>query len=470
MKQFDREIVTGNIFNSLWKLTWPLVLLNLINGIHGFIDQILVGHFVKIPDNAGNAAIGVSWQVFMVMVVFIASLSHGMNVLIARYSGKQERRMVSIIFFQSLGSAIIFLVFIVAPIGYLLSPVLLNFIGVEEEVYRLALPYLRLLFLFNWTLFLLILVSGAIQASGFPKISLALNILSSFLNIIISFILITGLGIFPSLGVMGAGIGTVLAPAIALVWAGILVVRGQTVFEWRKFDDIFPQLEILKVILKVGLPTGIQGVVLNLGGVLLIKFLSTLPNSTAVLSAYTICYNQLFSFVTWASFGLRSACSTVMGQNIGAGKPERGKSVVRIGAYLGSTWGALIGFFFIFFPAYLLSLFGVQTDEKVFEYGRNLLQYLAFSAIFLSATLAMTGGIQGAGATQIPMVIAMITQLGVLLGSCGVLYSIGALTTSRAWGIIFLSHLTRYILTLFVFRSNKWIYTKVEISPNIDLA
>jgi len=163
MKQFDPEIVSGSIFNSLWKLTWPLVLLNLINGIHGFIDQVLVGHFVDAQNNAGNAAIGVSWQVFMVMAVLIASLSHGMNVLVARYSGKQDRKMVSVVFFQSLGSAIIFLVFIVAPLGYILAPFLLNFIGVERTVYELALPYLRLLFVFNWTLFLLILVNWCLM-------------------------------------------------------------------------------------------------------------------------------------------------------------------------------------------------------------------------------------------------------------------------------------------------------------------
>lgn len=468
MKQFDTEIVSGSVFNSLWKLTWPLVLLNLINGIHGFIDQVLVGHFVKVQNNAGNAAIGVSWQVFMVMAVLIASLSHGMNVLVARYSGRRDRRMVSLVFFQSLGSAIIFLVFIVAPVGYLLTPTLLEFIGVERSVYILALPYLRLLFAFNWSLFLLILVTGAIQASGFPKIALGLNVLNALLNMLISFVLITGIGIFPSLGVIGAGIGTVLAPAVALVCAWILIIKGKTVFEWQGVSGIFPRAEVLKVVLKVGLPTGIQGVALNLGGVFLIKFLSTLPNSTAVLSAYTICYNQLFSFVTWASFGLRSACGTVMGQNIGAGNPIRGKRVVRAGAYLGSAWGAFIGFFFIFFPTYLLSLFDVQS-ELVLDYGRVLLQYLAFSGIFLSATLAMTGGIQGAGATQIPMVIALITQIGILLGLCGILYFLGAFTAYRAWATILLAHIVRYLLTLGVFRSDKWIHTKVEISQDIDL-
>ncbi len=311
MKRFDEEIVSGNVLNSLWKLTWPLVLLNLINGMHGFIDQVLIGHFVPGENNEGNAAVGVAWQLFIVMVVLIASISHGMNVLIARHAGRQDRKMISTIFFDAFLIGAFFLVGIVAPLGYIISPQLLHFIGVEETVYRLSLPYLRLLFIFNWTLFLMILLTGAFQAAGEPKLALLLNILNAGLNIVISFVLITGLGIFPSLGVIGAGIGTVLAPGISLLLAFYLMLRGKTLIQLPSRWRWFPNFHILKMIIRVGLPTGIQGVVLNIAGVLLIKYISSMPNSTAGQSAYTICYTQLFSIVTWTSFGLRSACSVV---------------------------------------------------------------------------------------------------------------------------------------------------------------
>ncbi|MGC9053641.1 MAG: MATE family efflux transporter, partial [Candidatus Hydrogenedens sp.] len=411
MKHFDEEIVSGNVLNSLWKLTWPLVLLNLINGMHGFIDQVLIGHFVPGKNNEGNAAVGVAWQLFIVMVVLIASISHGMNVLIARYAGRQNRKMVNTIFFDAFLTGAFFLVGIVAPLGYIFSPQLLRFIGVEERVYHLSLPYLRLLFVFNWTLFLMILLTGAFQAAGEPKLALMLNILNAGLNIVISFVLITGLGIFPSFGVIGAGIGTVLAPGISLLLAFYLMLRGKTLIQLPSQWRWFPNFHVLKMIIRVGLPTGIQGVVLNIAGVLLIKYISSMPNSTAGQSAYTICYTQLFSIVTWTSFGLRSACSTVMGQNIGAGNPQRGKKAVQAGAYLGALWGATIGVIFVFFPTPLLYIFNAQS-ELVLEYGKALLQCLAFSGILLSATLAMTGGIQGSGATRLPMIIAMVSQFG----------------------------------------------------------
>lgn len=468
MKHFDNEIISGNILNSLWKLTWPLVLLNLINGMHGFIDQILIGHFVPGKHNEGNAAIGVAWQLFIVMVVLIASVSHGMNVLIARYAGRQDRKMVSTIFFDSFLTGAFFLIGIVAPLGYIFSPQLLRFIGVEEIVYKQSLPYLRLLFVFNWTLFLMILVTGAFQASGEPKLALKLNILNALLNIIISFILITGLGIFPPLGVLGAGIGTVLAPGISLFVVFYLMIRRKTLIQLPSQWRWFPNLQVLKTIVRVGLPTGIQGVVLNIAGVLLIKYIGSMPNSTAGQSAYTICYTQLFSIVTWTSFGLRSACSTVMGQNIGAGNPQRGKKAVQAGAYLGALWGTTIGIIFIFFPTPLLSVFNAQS-ELVLSYGKALLQCLAFSGILLSATLAMTGGIQGSGATRLPMIIAMVSQFGVLLGVCEILYVLNILTIYRIWYVILLAHSVRYVLTLSVFHTEGWTKTKVEISPQLEI-
>lgn len=466
MNKFDADIISGSVLNSLWKLLWPLVMINIINGVHGFIDQILIGHFVISENNASNAAVGVSWQLFIVVVVLIASVSHGMNVLIARYAGKQDKEMVSIVFFEALLAGALFLTIVVAPLGYILSPFLLRFVGVRPEVYTAGLPYLRLLFVFNAPIFLLIIVTGAMQASGQPKLALMLNVLNALLNVAISFVLITGLGIFPSLGVVGAGIGTVLSPAVALIIAFILIFSGKTIIEPLGRWKLLPNTEVLKMIIRVGLPTGIQGVVLNVAGVLLIKFISSLPNATAVQSAYTLCYTQLFSWVTWTSFGLRSACATVMGQNIGAGVPERGKNAVRVGAYLGAVWGGIVGMAFMFFPEPLLSMFNAQS-ELVIYYGRVLLQCLTFSGILLPATLAMTGGIQGAGATRLPMIIALFTQFGVLLGMCEVLYLLDALTAERIWLAILSAHFVRYVLTYFVFRSDGWTRTRVELSTEL---
>ncbi len=461
MKKFDAEIVSGSVLRSVWKLSWPVILLNLTNGVHSFVDHILIGRYVVSENNAANAAVGVAWQVFLVVVVFVASIFHGMNVLVARYSGRREQDKISEVTYHSFLAAIYILLGVAAPVGYFLSPWLLQFVSADEEVMGHALSYLRILFTCGTPLFLVFMFTGAFHASGEPKIPLVLGILSTVLNIIISFLLITGFGPFPALGVIGAALGTVIAPMFSVTIALMLIMRGKVLIKPPKKYTLIPNWDILRITLRIGIPSGIQGVLLNIGGVFLLVFVASL--GAAAQAAYTICYAQLFAVITWASFGLRAASATVMGQNIGAGNPERGKKAVGVAAYLGIGWALFIGSLFLLFPEFLLGLFDA-VHEPVFSYGKSLLNYLSLSGIAVAVTLALTGGLQGAGATKIPMYIAFLTQIVVLLGFCGFFFIMDALTTDIVWMGILVSHTSRLFLTYLVFRTESWVHTQVDFS------
>ena len=285
MKGFDRDLVTGNIYRSVWKLAWPVTLLNLINGAHGFVDQILIGHYIPSASNAPNAAVGAAWQVFLVIVVFIASLFHGMNVLIARYAGRQDRDNLSRVAYQAFLASVYTLVLIMAPIGYVLAPHLLNFIEVAPEVYEHALPYLRVMFTCGAPLFLMFMFTGAFQASGDPKTPLKLGILSTFLNIMMIAVLITGAGPFPKLGTVGAALGTVFATSVSVILAVSLILRRRTLIQPPPRFSLIPELAVLRVVARIGIPTGVQGVLLNLGGVFLLRFIGKVEHSAAAQAA-----------------------------------------------------------------------------------------------------------------------------------------------------------------------------------------
>lgn len=462
MKTFDRELVSGSIFRSVWKLAWPLVLLNLVNGAHALVDHILVGHFVASPDNAANAAIGVAWQVFLVVVVFIASLFHGMNVMIARYAGRQDRGTISRIFYQTLLCSVLILVGIVAPLGYFVAPHLLDFVQAAPSVQRHALPYLRILFSCGAPLFLMFMITGAFQASGDARTPLKLAVLCTILNMIISAVFIIGIGPFPAMGASGAALGTVIAPGAGVGIAVWLIISRRMLIQPPDRLTLLPDLAVLRMVARIGIPTGIQAVLLNVAGVFLLKFIGTLEHSAAAQAAYTICYAQLFSLVAWTAFGLRAAAGTVMGQNIGAGQPQRGKAAVAVAACMGAGWAACIGVMFWVFPGELLGLFNA-VGEPLRTYGISLLRYLAVSGVMLAATLGLTGGIQGAGYTKIPMYIAFFTQIVILLGICACFLALGMLDTRKIWMAIFISHAARLALTFAVFRTEHWAHTKVEL-------
>ena len=461
MKHFDEELVSGSVVRSVWKLAWPGVILNLTNGVPGLVSQILVGNYLG---HDANAAIGVAWQIFLVMIVLVSSLFNGMAVLVARYAGKQDRENLSLVAYQTFITSIMFLVFVVGPVGYVVAPSLISYVNASEHVRTYALPYVRILFTCSPGMFLMFMLSQAMQASGDMKTPMVLSIFNSILNLVLSAALITGYGPFPNLGASGAAVGSCLAPAVTLLIGLSMILRGRMIIQPPKKLSLWPDFAVVNTIVRIGIPTGLQAVILNIGGVILMRKIGSLPDSAAAQAAYAICYSQLFNVITFASFGLRSASATVVGQNIGAGKPERGVAGVRVAASMGMVWAALVGVVFWMFPYPLLAVFDA-TKEPVVGYGVSFLRFLSFSGIVLAGGLAYTGALQGAGDTKRPMVIAFFTQLFVLLGTCEVFELLGMLTANAIWTAILVSHTSRFVFTYAAFRRGGWKKINLDIRP-----
>ncbi len=465
MKQFDDEIISGGTFRSIWKVAWPVIVTQLVANVHGIIDQVLVGHKDGFE---GQAAIGVSWQLFLVVVVFLSSLFQGMNILVAQYVGRKDSAAVNRIAYHTFLACAYLLIFIVAPAGYLLTPQLLTLVDVSDGVREHAQPYLRILFVINAPLFFMFLLGGVLQSSGNIKIPLLLGIGTAITHVALSYVLINGVGPFPELGTVGAAVGTVLGPLPAVCVGAWLILSGRTFVGPPDRYTLIPDWTILRRSAAIGIPTGVQAVLLNVGGAALIYFINQLPESAAALAAYSVCYTQLFAIVTFAGFGLRAACATVIGQNIGAGKLARGERAVYLGAGIGLAWATLFGVIFWTLPGPLLSMFALNDNPMVGEVSRSLLQFLTFSSVFVVVMLAFTGGLQGAGDTRNPMYIAFVTQILILLGFCLAFQMAGRLTAQVIWTAILISHGTRLVLTYAVFSRGGWRKIKVTLdSPPV---
>ena len=162
-KSFDRSIVEGPIRGAVWKLAWPTMLQNIIGGLQGIVDHAMVGNYVGY---VGNAAIGVSWQIFLVVIVFISSLFTGMGVLVARFTGANEPDKVNRTVYQAFLTAVMLVAFVLAPIGWFFSPILLELVNATAEVQAEALPYLRTMFVFSFGMLLFFMFSGALRSAG----------------------------------------------------------------------------------------------------------------------------------------------------------------------------------------------------------------------------------------------------------------------------------------------------------------
>ncbi len=458
-KTFDRGIVEGPIAGSVWKLAWPTMLQNVIGGLQGIVDHAMVGNYVGYT---GNAAIGVSWQIFLVVIVFIASLFTGMGVLVARFAGAGDAERVNRTVYQAFITALALSVGVLAPLGYVLSPALLDLVNAAPEVQAEALPYLRIMFIFSFGMMMFFMAGGAFRSAGDARTPLRLGILLTILNIALNVILIRGLGPIPAFGTKGAAMGTVISGGIVSVVVLFLLFSGRSVVRFHRGMRWAPDWNIIKQLFRFGLPTGFQGIVMNLGGVFLLRFIGSLAQSAEAQAAYAVSYVQLFSFITWTSVGIMGATAAVAGQNLGAERPDRTAQAVKVAAGFGLGVAAVVGALFIAIPRPLLSVFGMD-DPAVADIAVQLLAFLSVSGLFITVALAYTGGLQGTGDTKGPLYISIVSQVVIPLGLCALLQELRGLRAEDIWFAIVLGHFARATLSIARFRQGKWRDIKVEI-------
>jgi len=458
-QQFDRSIVEGPLGPAVWRLAWPTMLQNIIAGVQGIIDHVMVGHYIGYT---ANAAIGVSWQVMLVVIVFMSSLFTGMGVLVARFAGANEPEKVNRVVYQAFLTALL-LSALLSAVGYLAAPALLDIVKAAPEVQHQALPFLRTMFLGIFGMMMFFMLSGAFRAAGDAKTPLRLGLAMTALTILFNVLLI------PRFGTIGAAFGTIASSTLVSAYGVRRLFAASSVIRFRRGMSLAPDFKIIRSLFRFGLPTGFQGIAMNIAGVLLLRFIGSLQHSAAAQAAYAVCYTELFSLISWTSVGLLGASATIAGQNLGAGQPDRAQRGVAVASRIGLCVAAAVGALFLLIPGVLLGVFGM-TEPLVTSIGTQLLRYLSISGFFITVALSYTGGLQGTGDTRGPLYISIISQIGVPIGLCTLLQSQHPLRPSDIWLAIVLGHLTRAILSVARFRQGKWRHIAVDLEEGASAA
>lgn len=428
------------------------MLTNAFGGLQGIVDHVLVGNLVGYK---ANAAIGVSWQIFLVVIVFISSLFTGMSVLVARFAGAGDAEKVDRVVYQAFLTAIGISLGILAPVGYFAAPWLLDLVNAAPEVKAEALPFLRIMFVFSSGMMVFFMLGGALRSAGDARTPMVLGIAMTLMNLLLNIVLIRGLGPIPAFGTRGSAMGTCITAGLLASYAIWKLWTGGWVVRFPRGRGLGPDWTIIRELFRFGLPTGIQGIAMNIGGVLMLSFIGALAQSAAAQAAFAVSYTELFSLITWTSVGLMGSAAAVAGQNLGAGQPDRANQAVHIAARYGLAVAAFVGLFFLFLPRQLLAIFGMH-DPVVVDVGIQLLRVLSVSGLFITVALSYTGGLQGTGDTKSPLYISMISQILVPLGICFVIREMGTLDPIDIWLAILAGHVTRCVLSVLRFRQGKW--------------
>ena len=452
-RTFDRSLVEGPIGPAVWKIAWPTMLQNVIAGLQGVIDHAMVGHFVGYT---ANAAIGVSWQIILVVIVFASSAFSGMGVLVARFAGANDSHNVNRVVYQAFLTAAGLSIGLGA-IGWFVAPSLLDLINAAPAVQAEALPFLRLMLIGILGMMMFFMLSGAFRSAGDSQTPLRLGLMMTALTVIFNVLLI------PKFGTIGAAMGTIASSTLVSAFGVWRMTRPDSVIHFEPGMNRSPDWKIIRALFRFGLPTGFQGIVMNVAGVLLLRYIGSLPESAAAQAAYAVGYTELFSLITWTSVGLMGAAATIAGQNLGAGKPERVIAGVSVASRIGLSLAAGVGAMFVLLPHYLLYVFGM-TDPVVLDLGEHLLRFLAISGFFVTVALCFTGALQGTGDTRGPLYISLLSQIVVPLGFCAVMQASRGLVAWHIWTAIVLGHMTRCALSIGRFRLQRWRSITVDLT------
>jgi Na+-driven multidrug efflux pump len=391
------------------------------------IDQALVGNMIGYQ---ANAAIGVSSQIFLIVVIFISSLFSGMSVLVARFAGAGDHDMVDRTVYQAFVTAIGLALFVMAPIGYFASPALLDFVNAAPAVKAEALPFLRIMFVFSSGMLVFFMLGGALRSAGDARTPMVL--------------------------------GTSLAAGLLAIYSLWKLLNGGWVVSFPRGRGWGLDWDIIRALFRFGLPTGFQGIAMNIGGVLMLSFIGSLAQSAAAQAAFAVCYSQLFSLVTWTSVGLMGASAALAGQNLGAGKPDRAAAAVHVAARIGLTSAAIVGLFFVLIPRQLLAVFGMR-DPVVVDIGVQLMHILSVSGLLVATALVYTGGLQGTGDTRSPLYISIVSQMIIPLGICVVVQRVSTLHAIDIWIAILIGHASRCVLSVWRFNQGRWRNIAVQV-------
>lgn len=385
----------GSVVKNILFFSVPLILGNLLQQLYNTVDSIIVGNYVG--SNA-LAAIGFSTSLVYLLIAFSQGVSVGAGVVISQRLGQKNKEGVQTSVHTALALAGI-LGIILTVGGILFSKEILLWMNTPEEVLTDAVTYLRLYsagMVFN---VVYNMAAGILNAAGNSRRSLGYLAIASVTNLILDLVFIVGM----KTGIAGAAIATNIGQMISCVLAIWFLVRAQTDYKVY-LNKIKIHKSTAGLIIKIGLPTGFQNMVISLSNILVQSSVNSFgANAMAGFGAYMKVDG--FNVLPVTSFGM--AATTFVGQNFGAGKTERVKRGMWITLGIGILYTITTGILLLIFSETIMHLF--SNDSAVIAYGQQAMHFFCPFYWVLSILHALSGTVRGTGKSIPPMVVLLIS-------------------------------------------------------------
>jgi putative MATE family efflux protein len=448
MNRKSRNLTEGNIIKNITYLALPTIVTSALWDLFNIVDMIFVG---KLGPPA-IAAVSMCGIMMGIIFTIATGITTGSIALISRFFGSKDYQTADLVVVQILFLSILSSL-IISVVGFLLAKPVILLLGARETVVTLGTQYFKIISIGSFSIFITFALASSLRAAGDAVTPMKALIVSTVLNIILDPLLIFGLWIFPRMGVAGSAIATVIARSTGMVILLFVFLKGKSHFHLH-FKNIRIAPSMIWRILRIGFFGSLQVLQRNVSMLILLKIVAQF--GTATIAAYGI--GMRLRLVTMMpGFGFSQASAVLVGQNLGAGKPQRAAK---------SAW-TTVGLYEIIMIVFVVVLFlfapwiikGFNSDPDVVKMGSNLIRIISLALVFLAISLVIGRSFNGAGDTLSPMIV---TGFSLLLFQIPVVLILSRFfDTSGIWWGIALSDVVQAGLMSGWFLRGKWKEKKI---------
>ena len=445
VKGTELDFTTGNIGRAILLLSIPMVLEMLMESVFAVVDIFFVS---KLGAEA-VAIVGLTESMLTIVYSISIGLSMATTAVVSRRIGEKNTEGAAVATVQAILAGTFISIFIAIP-GIFYAPDLLRLMGASSEIIESGYLFTGIMVSSNIIIMLLFIINAVFRGSGDAAYAMKILWVANLINIILDPCLILGLGPFPELGVTGAAVATVIGRGSGVILQFILLFK-----QGGRIKIYSHQIKINFVVMKRLLRLSLGGIgqflIATSSWIGLMRIMAIFGSES--LAGYTIAI-RIIVFSILPSWGMSNAAATLVGQNLGAKKPERAEKSVWISAFINVIFLCCIAVVFISYPEFLIRLFTNQPG--VVSIGSQCLRFLSYGYLFYAFGMIITQAFNGAGDTTTPTVInffcfwlieiplAYLLALNLELSEKGIFFA------------IIISESLLGIIALLIFRRGRW--------------
>ena len=451
IKGDEQEYTSGSIDKAIFLLSVPMILEMCMESVFAVVDAYFVG---QLNDNDAVATIGLTESVLTLIYSIAMGFSMGATAMIARRVGEKDIKSAEVAAVQTIYIGL-GLSMIISLVGIFFAGDILRILGGSEQLIHRNVGYTRLMLGGNISIMMLFLINGIFRGAGNASIAMRSLLLANIINIVLDPIFIFGLGPIPALGVEGAAVATTTGRGCGVLYQLYHLFKGNGMIKVT-LKNMVLRLDIIMKLVNVSLGGIGQFLIASASWIFLYRIVSTF--GSAAMAGYTFAIRVII-FAILPAWGMANAAATLVGQNLGAGKPDRAEKSVWRAAFFNMIFLAFVTLLFLLLARPILNIF--SNDPEVIRNGVQCLQIVSLGYVFYAYGMVMTQSFNGAGDTLTP---TLINFVGFWLFQIPLAYTLAILLDIGIPGVFAAISIAESLIAvagIMIFRQGKWKAMKI---------